>query len=81
MNKNPWITKPNVGTDLFFASSYALSKTRWLLALQLHTRACDRSSAVALLAELLELVGGGRDDGGGKQEEEMDVGLRLGINE
>ncbi|CAI0462284.1 unnamed protein product [Linum tenue] len=36
MNKNPWITEPNV-PDLFFTSSNTLSETQWLLALRLHT--------------------------------------------
>ncbi|CAI0391702.1 unnamed protein product [Linum tenue] len=78
MNKNPWATDPNADAELFFVSSYALSETRWVLALRLHTGACDRSSAVALLAELLELVGGGKEievgSGSGS-------GLGLGIEE
>ena len=50
---------------------------------RLHTSACDRAAAVALLRELLELMGGGRANMEeiGKGNEEKGVELSLGIED
>ncbi|CAN0879486.1 hypothetical protein LINGRAHAP2_LOCUS13072 [Linum grandiflorum] len=87
MNSNPWTDYQGKDDDddgstdkeLFFVSLYSLSEARWLLALRLHTGACDRSSAVALLAELMDLIGGG---GVCREKEEMQQKeIGLGIEE
>ncbi|XP_073148823.1 uncharacterized protein [Henckelia pumila] len=58
-NKNSWQNPdPSSDTDLFFASVYTLQDETWVLALRLHTAACDRTSIVALRRELLGLVVG-----------------------
>ncbi|EEF32050.1 conserved hypothetical protein [Ricinus communis] len=67
MNKNSWSSSSS-DNDLFFASVYTLSETRWVLVLRLHTSACDRASAAALLRELLEQMGGGGEIENYKEE-------------
>ncbi|XP_004303543.1 PREDICTED: uncharacterized protein LOC101300265 [Fragaria vesca subsp. vesca] len=57
--RNPHPPSADADTDVFFASTYGLSESRWALVLRLHTSACDRAAAVALLKELLGSVGGG----------------------
>ncbi|XP_050227658.1 uncharacterized protein LOC126677195 [Mercurialis annua] len=58
MNINPW-SSPTDDAVLFYASVYTLSEMKWVLVLRLHTSACDRTSAVALLREVLEVMSGG----------------------
>lgn len=41
---------------MFFATTYALSSTKYVVVFRLHVSACDRTTAVSLLRELLELV-------------------------
>lgn len=41
---------------MFFGSVYALPNNVWVVALRLHVVACDRTTAVSLLGELLELM-------------------------
>lgn len=65
---------------MFFASVYALSDARWVVALRFHTSVCDRASAVALLRELLEeMCGGG--SGGTEGEFEGKTEVSLGIED
>lgn len=44
--------------DVFHASVYTISDSQWAGFLRLHTSACDRAAAVALLKELLGRVAG-----------------------
>lgn len=60
---------PDPDTDLFFASAYTLGDDEWTLMLRLHTAVCDRTSGVALLRKLLELVGGKKEKELGKEAE------------
>lgn len=63
---------------MFFASVYALSDARWVVALRFHTSVCDRASAVALLRELLEeMCGGGSGGTEGEFEEKTEVSLGI----
>lgn len=48
---------PSSDLDLFFASVYGVGNDKWVVALRLHTSVCDRTSACALLGELLEIIG------------------------
>ncbi|KAF8403315.1 hypothetical protein HHK36_011417 [Tetracentron sinense] len=53
LNQNPWSDPDDSGTDMFFASVYDLSDTKWVVALRIHTAVCDLTAAVSLLRELL----------------------------
>ncbi|XP_057423026.1 uncharacterized protein LOC130716971 [Lotus japonicus] len=76
MNDDTW-RDPSAGdTDVMYATSYAISSNRFAVFLRLHTSACDRAAAVAVLKELLRLVGGG-GDGGGEMREEEGVNLPI----
>lgn len=79
LNQNAWRNSdpPSDDTDVFFASTYALSESQWALVLRLHTSACDRASAAELLRELLELIGGG----GTGRELKGNGEVRLGIED
>ncbi|KAJ0451206.1 putative chloramphenicol acetyltransferase-like domain superfamily [Helianthus annuus] len=55
------------GLYLWFANLYALPDEKWILVIRLHTVVCDRTTAVSLLKELREVMGGG--EGGGYKEE------------
>lgn len=74
LNQNAWINShqnnnPSSGTknDMLFASVYALPGARWVLVLRLHVSACDRTTAVSLLRELLTLMGTEEEDTGSQQ--------------
>ncbi|KAL9425364.1 hypothetical protein AB3S75_032339 [Citrus x aurantiifolia] len=54
LNENAWCNlKCTSTTDMLYASSYALPDAKWVVALRLHVAACDRTTAVSLLKELL----------------------------
>ncbi|KAE8676890.1 hypothetical protein F3Y22_tig00111575pilonHSYRG00053 [Hibiscus syriacus] len=57
LNQNSWIGSCNTENDVFFVSAYALPGAKWVLVLRLHAAACDRTTAVSLLRELLTLMG------------------------
>lgn len=71
LNLNSWHYTRNINgsspphncTDMFFASIYALSNSKWVVVLRLHVSACDRTTAVSLLRELLVLIGEGESRG------------------
>ncbi|KAK7268015.1 hypothetical protein RIF29_20697 [Crotalaria pallida] len=67
MNRNTWRDLSGDGSDVIYASAYEISDERFAVFLRLHTAACDRAAAVALLREILVRVGGGE----GKTEEGM----------
>ncbi|KZV46608.1 hypothetical protein F511_39218 [Dorcoceras hygrometricum] len=81
LNKNSWEegTGAPSDADIFFASVYALVDTTWVLALRLHTSACDRTSAVALLRDLMEELKG--VDGVAERGMQKEMGTSLGIEE
>ncbi|KAL1541392.1 hypothetical protein AAHA92_25620 [Salvia divinorum] len=57
LNINSWQNPdPSSDTDLFFASLYTLEGGMSVLALRLHTSACDRAAAGTLLSELVALM-------------------------
>nr|GME15732.1 uncharacterized protein LOC109181059 [Ipomoea batatas] len=57
--KNPNSFPPS-GADVLFASVYALPEDgKRVMALRFHTAVCDRTTAVALLGELMEFMGEG----------------------
>ncbi|KAM7531567.1 hypothetical protein LguiB_034977 [Lonicera macranthoides] len=67
----------SVRTDLFFASVYALPGSEWVVVLRLHTAACDRTTALSLLNELMELmIGEGAGTAKGIEEKgEVSLGI------
>ncbi|KAG2682977.1 hypothetical protein I3760_10G010400 [Carya illinoinensis] len=77
LNQNRWHDPDHpsyADEDVLFASLYTLSKAQWTLTLRLHTSACDRTTAVSVLRELLgSLTGSGREG--------EDVGREFGYKE
>ncbi|XWS66655.1 hypothetical protein CRYUN_Cryun05aG0219200 [Craigia yunnanensis] len=75
LNQNAWTDShphnPSFSTknDVFFASVYALPGARWVLVLRLHASACDRTTAVSLLRELLTLMGTEEEETGSQQSQ------------
>ncbi|KAF5737438.1 hypothetical protein HS088_TW13G00318 [Tripterygium wilfordii] len=82
LNLNSWCSSTDISSksDLFYATNYALEDGKWVLVLRLHVSACDRTTAVSLLKELLMLASG-EEGGGGGVEKEMcskeEVGLGI----
>ncbi|CAK9143539.1 unnamed protein product [Ilex paraguariensis] len=83
INTNTWCANNDSldsQIDVFFASVYTLSDDRWAVMRRLQTSACDWTSAVSLLRELLSLIGEGKKEELELQrevEEEMEVGLGI----
>ncbi|XP_027066060.2 uncharacterized protein [Coffea arabica] len=88
LNSNAWANPynfPSSGMDVFLASVYELPGSKWIIALRFHTGVCDRTTAVTLLRELMELAGdrleeeakGGEkpDIGPVKYQEKMQQGI------
>ncbi|CAJ2672734.1 unnamed protein product [Trifolium pratense] len=55
-NDSVWRDASLNSNEMFFGSIYALPNNVWVIALRLHVAACDRTTAVLLLRELLELM-------------------------
>ncbi|KAG0481048.1 hypothetical protein HPP92_011906 [Vanilla planifolia] len=68
MNRNPWAeTADGEALGSLFPTIYDLPEPDWsVLALRFHTGVCDRTTGVAILKELMDLMGraGERDDEG-----------------
>ncbi|KAL9150166.1 hypothetical protein ABFS82_12G151900 [Erythranthe guttata] len=80
LNNNSWQNPdPSSDTDVFFASLYTLEDDKWVVALRLHTSACDRTSAVALLKGLLGVMV--EEEEGVAMEKGKDAEVSLGIEE
>lgn len=80
MNRNTWIdTDTDADSDLFFATVYSLPENLWVVALRLHASICDRTTAVSLLRELLELMT--MDKAGTAKEIEKKMKVNLGIED
>ncbi|KAG6640609.1 uncharacterized protein LOC122275470 isoform X2 [Carya illinoinensis] len=87
LNQNDWynILNPSSCTtvDTFFASIYTLPDTKCAVVFRVHVSACDRTTAVSILRELLVLMGGsgeGEKDAGekeilGNDEEKISLGI------
>ncbi|XAR64707.1 hypothetical protein NMG60_11008492 [Bertholletia excelsa] len=76
LNQNSWCdfdSSLNPEFDLLFSSVYNLGGGEWVLALRLHTTACDRVAATALVRELVEREWGEE----GNLERETEVGLAI----
>ena len=82
LNQNPWLNPKSSysGTDVFFASIYALPDAKWVVVLRLHTAVCDRTTAVSLLRGLIGVIR--EKEGGGKEEKGREGGeVSLGIED
>ncbi|KAJ1394524.1 Chloramphenicol acetyltransferase-like domain superfamily [Sesbania bispinosa] len=71
LNQNTWQDPTVAVSDMFVASIYALPDATWTVVMRLHVAACDRTTAVSLLRELLVLM---KEEEAGKKEE---VGLAI----
>ncbi|KAL9318956.1 hypothetical protein ACSQ67_015473 [Phaseolus vulgaris] len=58
LNDKTWCDYAPRNLDVLYASVYTLAHDRVAVFLRLHTAACDRAAAVALLRELLHLFSG-----------------------
>lgn len=82
INQNPWSNlDPSIDAEVLYASVYSLNEARWVLTLRLHTAASDRTAAVVLLRELLEVVGEGKQGKGAERELGDNGKVNLGIEE
>ncbi|XP_015970537.1 uncharacterized protein LOC107494016 [Arachis duranensis] len=72
LNQNTWrdLNTTARGSDMFLASMYAVSEMTWVAAMRLHVAACDRTTAVSLLKELLLVM----TEAEGEKEEESKNG-------
>ncbi|OIW12177.1 hypothetical protein TanjilG_28585 [Lupinus angustifolius] len=75
MNRNAWRDIGNADSDVIYASAYEISNERFAVFIRIHTAACDRAAAVALLREMMRRVSGGGDGGRGEKEEEMNLAI------
>lgn len=55
-NDSAWRDTTRDSNDMFFGTVYAMPNDTWVVALRLHVAACDRTTAVLLLRELLEIL-------------------------
>ncbi|XP_021766535.1 uncharacterized protein LOC110730991 [Chenopodium quinoa] len=87
LNDNPWKNldrssgedDDDDGVDVLHASVYEIEERgKWAVMIKLHTGACDRTAAVAVMKELTGLMMSG---GGGSQEEEEEGEVGLGVEE
>lgn len=79
LNSNSWQNPdPSSDADLFFASLYTLQANMWVLALRLHTSACDRAAAAALLSELVAVM---EEKEGIQGESAKEMKVSLGIED
>ncbi|TKY53109.1 hypothetical protein E2542_SST24632 [Spatholobus suberectus] len=68
MNRDTWRDPTAGDADVLHATTYTVAPDRFAVFLRLHTAACDRAAAVALLKELLRLVGGGSGEEAAEEE-------------
>ncbi|XP_068663900.1 uncharacterized protein [Aristolochia californica] len=71
LNRNPWSN--STSGQVLFTTHYELPNLKSVLVLRLHTVACDRTSAVAMLKELPEMLRGA----GAEWDEEKTPGLAV----
>lgn len=64
---------PCKGIDVFYVNAYALSGDKSVLVLRFHTSVCDRTTAVSLLRELMEMEAGTCKGIGNEGEGEMGI--------
>lgn len=79
LNENTWYDGDqslNTNSDVLFASIYTLSEKKWVFVIRAHIVACDRTTGVSLLRELLALMG---DEGSGGGLE-MEIGNKGEVN-
>ncbi|CAK9323031.1 unnamed protein product [Citrullus colocynthis] len=75
LNDNtPWrnLQFSDTAPDILFVNLYEVGLGKWVAIFRLHVAACDRTTAVSLLEELLVLITSGR---GGDKKEEVELGL------
>lgn len=78
LNRNDWSELDSGPVRVFFASLYELAGGKWILALRLHTAACDRTAAPAILWALereIESPGSGPAEDSGDGVAECGLGI------
>ncbi|KAG6596579.1 hypothetical protein SDJN03_09759, partial [Cucurbita argyrosperma subsp. sororia] len=64
--------RSDTAADMLFVTLYEVGSSIWVAVFRLHVAACDRTTAVSLLEELLVLM---NDGGGGDKKDEMELGM------
>ncbi|XP_022144622.1 uncharacterized protein LOC111014265 isoform X2 [Momordica charantia] len=65
----------DAAADMFFATLYEVGSGKWVAVFRLHVAACDRTTAVSLLEELLVLMSSAEDPSPIGEKWEMGVGM------
>lgn len=68
-------TAVETAADMLFVSLYEVGLGKWVAVFRLHVAACDRTTAVSLLEELLVLMSGDGGGGGGNKKGKMELGI------
>ncbi|GAU16102.1 hypothetical protein TSUD_339730 [Trifolium subterraneum] len=72
LNINTWQDRNGSESDMLFVSIYAMSDSTSVVVMRLHVVACDRTTAVSILRELLVLI---KDDHDDDEKTEENYGL------
>ncbi|XP_047964626.1 uncharacterized protein LOC125209071 [Salvia hispanica] len=78
LNTNSWShpgSFPCSGAEILHVAVYAATGTGSVVALRFHTSVCDRATAVSVLRELMEMVGGAGPNAGIGNEGEGKMGI------
>ncbi|WJX84839.1 hypothetical protein P8452_67367 [Trifolium repens] len=74
LNINTWQDRNSSDSDMLFVSIYAMSDSTSVVVMRLHVAACDRTTAVSILRELLVLI---KDDDGDEKTEENGLNEKI----
>ncbi|KAK9723502.1 hypothetical protein RND81_05G002400 [Saponaria officinalis] len=78
MNLNPWT---ETESDVMEASAYEIGEGRWTVVIKLHTAACDRTSALQVMRELLININSNSNSSSSSSNKSDEERLSLGIEE
>ncbi|KAL5060256.1 hypothetical protein RYX36_031860 [Vicia faba] len=76
LNRNTWQGRTTTNSDMMFATVYAMPDAKtWVVVMRLHVAACDRTTAVSLLKELLVLMKEDEKDMNGVVENDVPLAI------
>ncbi|XP_050227659.1 uncharacterized protein LOC126677196 [Mercurialis annua] len=75
LNQNTWSDSKMIVNDILFATVYAVPDAKWAIVLRLHAAACDRTTAVSLLKELLVAMVGDHEMEAGQVKGEISLAI------